>query len=172
MYYLCSDRSIYYFNAVDTIKNNKYSGSDSSYWFQIGSDVSVVNVILDYRYDFTKLFYDSNSKILTFIYFMQYNSLFDWDNYLLIQRFSLSPSKKKLNEIKSLQPYLDTKLISSNLKFIESAGIVHGKGSTNYFAFLINPLTEISFGDKIENLETTLFIADANNNIVFFTDNN
>ena len=44
--------------------------------------------------------------------------------------------------------------------------------NTNYFAFLINPLTEISLGVKIENQTTTILTADAKSNIVFFTDNN
>jgi hypothetical protein len=44
--------------------------------------------------------------------------------------------------------------------------------STNYFAFFINPLKEISLGIKIENQSTTIFIADAKSNILFFTDDN
>jgi hypothetical protein len=49
---------------------------------------------------------------------------------------------------------------------------VHGKTSTDYFAFHINPPIEFSLGIIIEYLETTIFIADAKNNIVFYTDNN
>ncbi len=40
IYYLCSDGFIYFFNVLDTININKYSSSDSKYWF--GSDVSSV----------------------------------------------------------------------------------------------------------------------------------
>ena len=41
-----------------------------------------------------------------------------------------------------------------------------------YIAFLINPPSEFSLGVVIENQNTTIFIADAKNNIVFYTDNN
>jgi hypothetical protein len=41
IYYLCSDSFIYFFNAVDTIKNNKNSNNDNKYWF--GSDVSSIS---------------------------------------------------------------------------------------------------------------------------------
>jgi hypothetical protein len=44
--------------------------------------------------------------------------------------------------------------------------------STDYFAILINPPTELPLAGKVENPETTIFIADAKNNIAFFTDNN
>jgi hypothetical protein len=44
--------------------------------------------------------------------------------------------------------------------------------STDYFAVHIDSTTLFSFGVKIENPATTIFIADAKNNIVFFTDDN
>ncbi len=44
--------------------------------------------------------------------------------------------------------------------------------SDDYFVILMNPPTQFSLGVKIENLATTIFIADAKNNIVFFTDDN
>ncbi len=45
---------------------------------------------------------------------------------------------------------------------------------TDYIVFLCEPLIEISLGVKIkiENLATSIFKADAKNEILFFTDNN
>jgi hypothetical protein len=86
--------------------------------------------------------------------------------------FSLSKSKKSLNLEDYLYSLIGFKLIFSNIKFIESAGMIHGKMSDDYYVILTNPATVISLGVNIENLATTLFIADAKNNIVFFTDDN
>jgi hypothetical protein len=49
---------------------------------------------------------------------------------------------------------------------------MHGKASLDYVAFFLNPPNQINLGFNIDNLATTIFIADANNNIIFFTDNN
>jgi hypothetical protein len=60
-------------------------------------------------------------------------------------------------------------LIYSNFKFIESVGIVHGNMNTNYFAIRSNPPTQFLIS-VISNPGTTIFVADAKNNIVFYTD--
>jgi hypothetical protein len=65
IYYLCSNNFIYFFNALETIKNNKYSSTDSKYWFRFDlSDVSSKLIDVLDIIETGKLFYDNNNKIL------------------------------------------------------------------------------------------------------------
>jgi hypothetical protein len=138
IFYLCTDNRIYFFNAVDTIINNKYSSTDSKYWF--GSNVSSTDILYS-SYKNGKLFYDSSKKILA--YLDQFTTFMG--NSVQIRGYSLSRSKMNLTFIGITSVFTTFKLNFSNLKFSESSSIVYGKMSTDYFfAFLIFPLTIIS----------------------------
>jgi hypothetical protein len=67
---------------------------------------------------------------------------------------------------------LGFKLIFSNLKFIESAGIVHGYMNKFYFTIRSNPPLLLYLDYNIDNLSSTILIADAKKNRIFYTDDN
>jgi hypothetical protein len=49
---------------------------------------------------------------------------------------------------------------------------LYEKMNTGYYAYLINTKSQFPLGVNIENGATTIFVADAKNNIAFFTDDN